>query len=162
MLGIEDQIKALAQELHKKQSVILMGRGYNFATCLEGALKIKELSYMHSEGILAGELKHGPLALIDEHMPVIMVILKDSTYVKCKNALAQVMARSSDPIIFCTKGDTELIEKAKWYIEIPDIIDCLQPILSIIPLQLLAFHLAKIKGYDVDCPRHLAKSVTVE
>eukprot|EP00800_Vazella_pourtalesii_P010786 TRINITY_DN2627_c0_g1_i2.p1 TRINITY_DN2627_c0_g1~~TRINITY_DN2627_c0_g1_i2.p1 ORF type:complete len:562 (-),score=118.59 TRINITY_DN2627_c0_g1_i2:137-1822(-) len=162
ILSVKEQIKALAQELQSKQSVILMGRGYNFATCLEGALKIKELSYMHSEGILAGELKHGPLAMIDEHMPVIMVILKDSTYTKCKNALSQVVARSSDPIIFCTKGDTEIIERSKWYLEIPDTIDCLQPIISIIPLQLLAFYLAQIKGFDVDCPRHLAKSVTVE
>lgn len=117
---------------------------------------------MHSEGILAGELKHGPLALIDKHMPVIMIIMKDACYKKCQNALQQVTARSGRPIILCCEDDPEVATNAYQTIELPHTVDCLQGILSIIPLQLLSFHLAVLRGYDVDCPRNLAKSVTVE
>lgn len=144
--------------------------------------KIKEITYMHSEGILAGELKHGPLALIDKHMPVIMVIMRDSCYTKCQNALQQVTARSvgpfywrfhtqtnaltktigvlwhsyfflwqGRPIILCCQEDSELIKNAYQTIELPQTVDCLQGILSVIPLQLLSFHLAVLRGYDVSC-----------
>uniref|UniRef100_A0A2K5RA31 glutamine--fructose-6-phosphate transaminase (isomerizing) n=1 Tax=Cebus imitator TaxID=2715852 RepID=A0A2K5RA31_CEBIM len=146
----------------QRQSLLVMGRGYNYATCLEGALKIKEITYMHSEGILAGELKHGPLALIDKQMPVIMVIMKDPCFAKCQNALQQVTARQGRPIILCSKDDTESSKFAYKMIELPHTVDCLQGILSVIPLQLLSFHLAVLRGYDVDFPRNLAKSVTVE
>ncbi|XP_027009250.2 glutamine--fructose-6-phosphate aminotransferase [isomerizing] 2 [Tachysurus fulvidraco] len=162
VLAVDDDIKNIADELFEQRSLLVMGRGYNYATCLEGALKIKEITYMHSEGILAGELKHGPLALIDKNMPVIMVIMKDSCYTKCHNALQQVTARQGRPIILCCKDDTESCKMAYKTIELPHTVDCLQGILCVIPMQLMSFHLAVLRGYDVDCPRNLAKSVTVE
>uniref|UniRef100_A0A8C0EGR4 glutamine--fructose-6-phosphate transaminase (isomerizing) n=1 Tax=Bubo bubo TaxID=30461 RepID=A0A8C0EGR4_BUBBB len=162
VLSLDEKIHDLALELYKQRSLLVMGRGYNYATCLEGALKIKEITYMHSEGILAGELKHGPLALIDKQMPVIMVIMKDPCFTKCQNALQQVTARQGRPIILCSKEDTESSKFAYKTIELPHTVDCLQGVLSVIPLQLLSFHLAVLRGYDVDFPRNLAKSVTVE
>uniref|UniRef100_A0A8C3GG24 glutamine--fructose-6-phosphate transaminase (isomerizing) n=1 Tax=Cairina moschata TaxID=8855 RepID=A0A8C3GG24_CAIMO len=162
VLSMDDEIQKLATELYHQKSVLIMGRGYHYATCLEGALKIKEITYMHSEGILAGELKHGPLALVDKLMPVIMIIMRDHTYAKCQNALQQVIARQGRPVIICDKEDIETIKNNKRTIKVPHSVDCLQGILSVIPLQLLAFHLAVLRGYDVDFPRNLAKSVTVE
>ncbi|KAG9488895.1 glutamine--fructose-6-phosphate aminotransferase [isomerizing] 1 isoform X2 [Eleutherodactylus coqui] len=162
VLSLDDEIQKLATELYQQKSVLIMGRGYHYATCLEGALKIKEITYMHSEGILAGELKHGPLALVDKLMPVIMIIMRDHAYTKCQNALQQVVARQGRPVVICDKEDTETINTIKRTIKVPHTVDCLQGILSVIPLQLLAFHLAVLRGYDVDCPRNLAKSVTVE
>uniref|UniRef100_A0A3Q3IKI0 glutamine--fructose-6-phosphate transaminase (isomerizing) n=1 Tax=Monopterus albus TaxID=43700 RepID=A0A3Q3IKI0_MONAL len=162
VLSLDDEIQKLATELYQQKSVLIMGRGYHYATCLEGALKIKEITYMHSEGILAGELKHGPLALVDKLMPVIMIIMRDHTYVKCQNALQQVVARQGRPIVICDKDDYETIKNSSRTIKVPHCVDCLQGILSVIPLQLLSFHLAVLRGYDVDCPRNLAKSVTVE
>lgn len=162
ILALDDEIQKLAEELYQQKSVLIMGRGYHYATCLEGALKIKEITYMHSEGILAGELKHGPLALVDKLMPVIMIIMRDHAYTKCQNALQQVVARQGRPVVICDKEDTETINTIKRTIKVPHTVDCLQGILSVIPLQLLSFHLAVLRGYDVDCPRNLAKSVTVE
>ncbi|XP_078141228.1 glutamine--fructose-6-phosphate aminotransferase [isomerizing] 1 isoform X1 [Centroberyx gerrardi] len=162
VLSLDDEIQKLAAELYQQKSVLIMGRGYHYATCLEGALKIKEITYMHSEGILAGELKHGPLALIDKLMPVIMIIMRDHTYIKCQNALQQVVARQGRPIVICDKDDYETIKNSSRTIKVPHCVDCLQGILSVIPLQLLSFHLAVLRGFDVDCPRNLAKSVTVE
>ena len=138
-----------------------MGRGYQHATCLEGALKIKEVCYMHSEGILAGELKHGPLALIDETMAVILIMTKDSLYPKVQTALSQVRARNGRPIIICNDDDTEVGADNRT-IRVPRTVDCLQGLLTVVPLQLLSYHLATAAGVDVDCPRNLAKSVTVE
>ncbi|KAJ3071801.1 glutamine--fructose-6-phosphate transaminase (isomerizing) [Podochytrium sp. JEL0797] len=161
-LAIDASLKQLAQDvLHKEKSLLIMGRGYQNATCLEAALKIKEVSYMHSEGILAGELKHGPLALIDENMPVILIMTKDSLYPKVQSALQQVTARKGRPIIICNKDDTGIGAEYKT-IRVPQIVDCLQGILTIVPLQLLSYHLACLNGVDVDFPRNLAKSVTVE
>ncbi|XP_072560761.1 glutamine--fructose-6-phosphate aminotransferase [isomerizing] 1 [Paramormyrops kingsleyae] len=162
VLSLDDEIQRLATELYQQKSVLIMGRGYHYATCLEGALKIKEITYMHSEGILAGELKHGPLALVDKLMPVIMIIMRDHTYSKCQNAFQQVVARQGRPIVICDKDDYETISNSSRTIKVPHCVDCLQGILSVIPLQLLSFHLAVLRGYDVDCPRNLAKSVTVE
>ncbi|XP_012516339.1 PREDICTED: glutamine--fructose-6-phosphate aminotransferase [isomerizing] 2 [Propithecus coquereli] len=162
VLSLDEQIHDLALELYTQRSLLVMGRGYNYATCLEGALKIKEITYMHSEGILAGELKHGPLALIDKQMPVIMVIMKDPCFAKCQNALQQVTARQGRPIVLCSQDDTESSKFAYRAISLPRTVDCLQGVLSVIPLQLLSFHLAVLRGYDVDFPRNLAKSVTVE
>ncbi|XP_078116890.1 glutamine--fructose-6-phosphate aminotransferase [isomerizing] 2 [Sander vitreus] len=162
VLAQDKKIKAIAEELYQQKSLLVMGRGFHYATCLEGALKIKEITYMHSEGILAGELKHGPLALIDKDMPVIMIIVRDACYTKCQNALQQVTARSGRPIIICCQDDTDMCKNAYQTIELPHTVDCLQGILSVIPLQLLSFHLAVLRGYDVDFPRNLAKSVTVE
>ncbi|KAL2915439.1 glutamine--fructose-6-phosphate transaminase (isomerizing) [Polyrhizophydium stewartii] len=161
-LALDGDLRTLAKEtLLKEKSLLIMGRGYQNATCLEGALKIKEVSYMHSEGILAGELKHGPLALIDENMPVILIMTKDSLYPKVQSALQQVTARKGQPIIICNKDDAGISEKFRT-IRVPQIVDCLQGIINIIPLQLLSYHLAVMNGVDVDFPRNLAKSVTVE
>ncbi|XP_038651665.1 glutamine--fructose-6-phosphate aminotransferase [isomerizing] 2-like isoform X3 [Scyliorhinus canicula] len=162
VLSLDEKVQLLAHELIQHKSLLVMGRGYHYATCLEGALKIKEITYMHSEGILAGELKHGPLALIDKMMPVIMIVMKDPCYTKCQNAVQQVIARQCRPIILCAKNDEESRKLGFKTIEIPHSVDCLQGILSVIPLQLLSFHLAVLRGYDVDFPRNLAKSVTVE
>uniref|UniRef100_A0A3B1IPT1 glutamine--fructose-6-phosphate transaminase (isomerizing) n=1 Tax=Astyanax mexicanus TaxID=7994 RepID=A0A3B1IPT1_ASTMX len=162
VLALDDKIKCIADELYQEKSLLVMGRGYHYATCLEGALKVKEITYMHSEGILAGELKHGPLALIDYHMPVIMVIMRDACYTKCHNALQQVTARQGRPIILCCQDDPDISKMAYKTIELPHTVDCLQGILCVIPLQLMSFHLAVLRGYDVDFPRNLAKSVTVE
>ncbi|CAL1699450.1 unnamed protein product [Somion occarium] len=147
--------------LANQRSLLLMGRGYQYATCLEGALKIKEISYMHSEGILAGELKHGPLALIDENMPVIIIMTQDSLYPKVQSAFSQITARKAQPIVVCNEND-DAIPKGVKTIRVPKTVDCLQGILNIIPLQLLSYHLAVRNGFDVDFPRNLAKSVTTE
>lgn len=162
VLQLDEQIHKLAQELYTQKSLLVMGRGYNFATCLEGALKIKELTYMHSEGILAGELKHGPLALVDKAMPVLMVVTRDKVYSKCMNALQQVKARHGQPIIICNVDDKETQAHANKFVTVPHTIDCLQGILTVIPMQLLSLHIATLRKCDVDCPRNLAKSVTVE
>jgi glucosamine--fructose-6-phosphate aminotransferase (isomerizing) len=162
VLKMDKQIHKLAQELYQQKSLLVMGRGYNYATCLEGALKIKELTYMHSEGILAGELKHGPLALVDKAMPVIMVVTRDPVYPKCMNALQQVKARHGNPIVLCNTGDNATISMAYQSLELPHTTDALQGIVTIIPMQLLSLHIAELRKCDVDCPRNLAKSVTVE
>ncbi|XP_045211627.1 glutamine--fructose-6-phosphate aminotransferase [isomerizing] 2-like isoform X7 [Mercenaria mercenaria] len=162
VLQLDEQIHKLAQELYTQKSLLVMGRGYNFATCLEGALKIKELTYMHSEGILAGELKHGPLALVDKAMPVMMVVTRDKVYSKCMNALQQVKARHGQPIVIGNDDDKETQAHANTFVSVPHTIDCLQGILTVIPMQLLSLHIATLRKCDVDCPRNLAKSVTVE
>lgn len=162
VLKLDEQVEELAKDLYQHKSLLIMGRGYNYATCMEGALKVKELTYMHSEGIMAGELKHGPLALVDNNMPVIMIVTRDPVYVKCMNALQQVTAREGRPIIICEKGDKETQSFASRSLEVPHTVDCLQGILTVIPMQLLSYHIAVLRGYNVDCPRNLAKSVTVE
>lgn len=117
---------------------------------------------MHSEGIMAGELKHGPLALIDELMPVMMIVMRDPVYIKCMNALQQVTARNGRPIVICQEGDNETMSFSDRALQIPRTVDCLQGVLTVIPLQLLSYHIAVLRGCNVDCPRNLAKSVTVE
>jgi glutamine---fructose-6-phosphate transaminase (isomerizing) len=163
--GLDAQMKALAERLKGSQSILLFGRGYQYATCLEAALKVKEVSYVHTEGIHAGELKHGPLALVDEDMPVILFANKDSTAPKVHNALNQVIARGgmSNMVIVCTEGDEDMAcfaDRAE-LVQVPATVDCLQCILSIIPMQLFSYHLAVARGHNVDNPRNLAKSVTV-
>ncbi|WVR06378.1 glutamine-fructose-6-phosphate transaminase (isomerizing) [Kwoniella sp. DSM 27419] len=161
VLAMDKALQQMARDmLAKEKSLLIMGRGYQYATCLEGALKIKEVSYMHSEGILAGELKHGPLALVDEHLPVIFIMTRDSLYPKVQSALAQVTARKGRPIIICNDDD-ETVDTAK-VIRVPQTVDCLQGLINVIPLQLLSYHLAIMNGVDVDFPRNLAKSVTTE
>ncbi|KAG6856944.1 glutamine--fructose-6-phosphate transaminase (isomerizing) [Tephrocybe sp. NHM501043] len=154
ILELDQAIQQLATTVSQNKSLLLMGRGYQHATCLEGALKIKEISYMHSEGILAGELKHGPLALIDENMPVIIIMTQDSLYPKVQSAFAQITARKAQPIVLCNEGDEGIPAGAKT-IRVPKTIDCLQGLLNIIPLQLLSYHLAVKNGCDVDFPRNL-------
>ena len=162
VLKLDPQIREIAHHYQEGKSLLMMGRGFQFATVLEGALKVKEITYMHSEGILAGELKHGPLALVDKDMPVLMIALRDKTYDKCMNALQQVVARGGKPIIICSEGDEETKNFADHTLEIPHVPDCLSGILTVIPLQLLSLHLAVSRGFNVDFPRNLAKSVTVE
>ncbi|KAL3876060.1 hypothetical protein ACJMK2_033945 [Sinanodonta woodiana] len=162
VLNLDGEIAKLASELYEQKSLLIMGRGYNYATCLEGALKIKELTYMHSEGIMAGELKHGPLALVDKSMPMLMIVCRDKVYSKCMNALQQVKSRCGEPIILCNNGDEETKAFAKHSIEVPQTIDCLQGIVTIVPLQLLSLHIAELRKCNVDQPRNLAKSVTVQ
>ncbi|PAV81757.1 hypothetical protein WR25_17499 [Diploscapter pachys] len=163
VLQLDSQVSSIADQIYKEKSLLVMGRGFNFATCLEGALKIKELSYMHCEGIMSGELKHGPLAMVDEHLKICMVICQDEVYKKSLNALQQVVARSGVPMIIADES-VPLSDLAgmKQVLRVPRTVDCLQSILTVIPLQLLAFHIAEKNGFNVDRPRNLAKSVTVE
>jgi glucosamine--fructose-6-phosphate aminotransferase (isomerizing) len=165
-----ESVKAVAEEYKDSRSMLLMGRGFELATCYEGALKIKELAYIHSEGIHTGELKHGPLALVDEDLPVIMVCTDDmkffgepseKLYVRVKTSLTQVKARKGRPIVITNTDDADVLADAHRVIQVPRVLDCLQPIINIIPLQLLSYHLATARGHDVDKPRNLAKSVTV-
>ncbi|KAI9214619.1 hypothetical protein DS838_000419 [Geotrichum bryndzae] len=161
VLGLDLHIKKLCDtDLASHKSLLLLGRGYQFATALEGALKIKEISYMHSEGVLAGELKHGVLALVDENLPIIVMATRDSLFPKVMSAIEQVTARSGNPIIICNPG-TSLADGLQ-RLEVPQSVDCLQGLLNVIPLQLMSYWLAIKYGYDVDFPRNLAKSVTVE
>lgn len=164
VLELEEKIKTLCDsELATQKSLLLLGRGYQHATALEGALKIKEISYMHSEGVLAGELKHGVLALVDEDLPIIAFATRDSLFPKVMSAIEQVTARSGRPIIIKNEGDTSInLEKALTSLDVPQTVDCLQGLLNVIPLQLISYWLAVNRGIDVDFPRNLAKSVTVE
>lgn len=164
VLLLEDQIKKLCDStLNDQKSLLLLGRGYQFATALEGALKIKEISYMHSEGVLAGELKHGVLALVDDQLPIIAFATRDSLFPKVMSAINQVTARNGRPIVICNEGD-EIVHNDKIFetLEVPETVDCLQGLLNVIPLQLMSYWLAVNRGIDVDFPRNLAKSVTVE
>lgn len=163
VLALDGSVNKLAQEMFHQKSLLVMGRGYNYATCLEGALKVKELSYMHCEGIMSGELKHGPLAMVDETMPIVMILCKDQVYTKSINALQQVVARKGRPIIICddrVPGDD--LCNLEHVLRVPYTVDCIQVILTVIPMQLLSYHLAELRGQNVDRPRNLAKSVTVE
>lgn len=163
VLQLEDKIKSLCNEfLNEQKSLLLLGRGFQFATALEGALKIKEISYMHSEGVLAGELKHGVLALVDGDLPIIALATRDSLFPKVMSALEQVTARSGRPIVICNEGDDLLKDKAYATLHVPLTVDCLQGLLNVLPLQLMSYWLAVNRGIDVDFPRNLAKSVTVE
>jgi glucosamine--fructose-6-phosphate aminotransferase (isomerizing) len=141
---------------------LYLGRGINYPIALEGALKLKEISYIHAEGYPAGEMKHGPIALIDEEMPVVVLAPRNANYEKVVSNMEEVIARSGRVIAVCSSGDAEIKAKAEVALEIPADGDDLTPILLSIPLQLLAYHVAVLKGTDVDQPRNLAKSVTVE
>lgn len=157
-----DDILELAHHLYKAKNFLYIGRGINYPIALEGALKLKEISYIHAEGYPAGEMKHGPIALIDEQMPVIAIALQDCLYEKMISQIEQVKARGGIVIALATEGDTVIETKADHVIYLPDVPYLLSPIVSVIPLQLLAYHIAVLRGTDVDQPRNLAKSVTVE
>jgi glucosamine--fructose-6-phosphate aminotransferase (isomerizing) len=162
ILGRSDAVKAIAQKYAQRNNFIYLGRGYNFPVALEGALKLKEISYIHAEGYPAAEMKHGPIALIDENMPVVFLCPRDSAYEKVINNMMEVRARRGRIIAIATEGDHEAAALADHVIYIPQTLPMLQPMLSVIPLQLLAYHVAVQRGCDVDQPRNLAKSVTVE
>merc|ERR1712241_226131 len=126
VLELDEKVKEISEELYQKKSLLIMGRGFNFATCLEGALKVKELTYMHSEGIQAGELKHGPLAMVDSSVPIVMIVMRDHVFNKCMNALQQVTARDGKPILVVEKGDSGTAKWGKHALEVPKSVDCLQ------------------------------------
>jgi glucosamine--fructose-6-phosphate aminotransferase (isomerizing) len=162
LLKTNTLIKYLAEHYKDASNMLYLGRGVNFPVALEGALKLKEISYIHAEGYPAAEMKHGPIALIDEQMPVIVIATKDSSYEKVVSNIQEVKARGGRILAIVTEGDTQVKEMAEHYIEIPETDDILVPFLAVIPLQLLSYHIAVMRGCDVDQPRNLAKSVTVE
>ncbi|KAL2757447.1 hypothetical protein ACRALDRAFT_2039876 [Sodiomyces alcalophilus JCM 7366] len=163
ILKQDQDIKELCAKTFKEQkSLLLLGRGSQFSTALEGALKIKEISYLHCEAVMSGELKHGVLALVDENLPIIMILTRDRIFKKALNAYQQVVARGGKPIVICNPDDEEFSASQAQKIEIPKTVDVLQGILNVIPLQLIAYWLAVMEGLNVDFPRNLAKSVTVE
>ena len=161
-LTCDQAIQAVAQRFYTHRNFLYLGRGINYPIALEGALKLKELSYIHAEGYPAGEMKHGPIALIDENMPVVVIANQGPLYEKVISNLEQVRARDGQVIAVATQGDTEIAKKANDVIRIADLGEYLTPALAVVPLQLLAYHIATRKGTDVDQPRNLAKSVTVE
>ena len=162
ILANGDPVKAIAEEYHKANNFLYLGRGINYPVAMEGALKLKEISYIHAEGYPAAEMKHGPIALIDENMPVVVIALKDPVYDKVMSNIAEVRARNGRVIAIATEGDEEIAERVNHVIYIPQTYRLLTPLLSVIPLQLLAYHIAVLRGCHVDQPRNLAKSVTVE
>ena len=162
ILELNDRIRDVAMDFYKKRNFLFLGRGYNFPVALEGALKLKEISYIHAEGYPAAEMKHGPIALIDEDMPVVFVAIRDYVFEKVLSNIEEVKSRKGVVIAITTEGDKEIESKVEYCIPIPKTIDILTPLLTVIPLQLLAYHIATLKGCDVDKPRNLAKSVTVE
>jgi glucosamine--fructose-6-phosphate aminotransferase (isomerizing) len=161
-LETNDKAKEIAEIFKDSHNCLYLGRGYNFPVALEGALKLKEISYIHAEGYPAAEMKHGPIALIDESMPVVVIAPKQGHYDKIVSNIQEIKSRSGIIVAVVTKGDTQVRELADYIIEIPETSDALSPLITTIPLQLLSYHIAVMRGCNVDQPRNLAKSVTVE
>lgn len=161
-LKVNDQALALAHIYKDSTNALYLGRGLLYPVALEGALKLKEISYIHAEGYPAAEMKHGPIALIDEHMPVVVVATKENSYDKIVSNIQEVKARKGQVIAVVTEGDEVISRMADHVLEVPDTISVFAPVLAVIPLQLLSYHIAVLRGCDVDQPRNLAKSVTVE
>ncbi|MBQ4503407.1 MAG: glutamine--fructose-6-phosphate transaminase (isomerizing) [Alistipes sp.] len=159
---LNDKIEELAKIFTYAHNFLYLGRGYNYPSALEGALKLKEISYIHAEGYPAAEMKHGTIALIDNDMPSVVIAIKDNVYEKTVNNIQQVKARGGKVVAIVTEGDTIVADMADYVLEVPQIAECLTPLLTAIPLQLLAYYIAVNKGRNVDQPRNLAKSVTVE
>lgn len=162
VLQLNDKIKYIADIYKNSTNALYLGRGYSFPVALEGALKLKEISYIHAEGYPAAEMKHGPIALIDEEMPVFVIATKGTSYEKVVSNIQEVKARKGKIIAIVTEGDTQVKEMADYTIEIPETDEILVPLVSVVPLQLLSYHIAVMRGCNVDQPRNLAKSVTVE
>ena len=162
LASTNEMAKEIAAKFKDATNCLYLGRGYNFPVALEGALKLKEISYIHAEGYPAAEMKHGPIALIDEQMPVIVIAPKQGHYDKIVSNIQEIKSRSGKIIAVVTKGDTQVKELADHVIEIPETSDALSPLITTIPLQLLSYHIAVMRGCNVDQPRNLAKSVTVE
>ena len=162
VLKLNEQIKYIASEIKDTNNAIYLGRGFNFPIALEGALKLKEISYIHAEGYPAAEMKHGPIALIDEKMPVVVIATNKNAYDKVVSNVQEIKARKGIVIAIVAEGDEQISSMADYVIEIPSTDDPLAPLLSVIPLQLLSYHIAVMRGCNVDQPRNLAKSVTVE
>ena len=155
-------IECIAREYADKANFLYLGRGFNFPVAREGALKLKEISYIHAEGYPAAEMKHGPIALIDQNMPVVFIAPSDSVYHKVVSNIEEVKARGGKVIAIVTDGNHDLAARVDHVVQVPATIEMLQPLLTVIPLQLLAYHMAVLRDCDVDQPRNLAKSVTVE
>ncbi|HXB93423.1 MAG TPA: SIS domain-containing protein, partial [Puia sp.] len=162
VLALSPHIQKLANKYKDAKDALYLGRGYNFPIALEGALKLKEISYIHAEGYPAAEMKHGPIALVDESLPVVFVATKDSYYEKIVSNIQEIKARKGKVIAVISQGDEIISGMADDSIIIPETDELIAPILSVIPMQLLAYYIGVAKGYDVDKPRNLAKSVTVE
>lgn len=162
VLELDPAIHELSKTFTYARNFLYLGRGYNYPTALEGALKLKEISYIHAEGYPAAEMKHGPIALVDQEMPTVVIAPDDSLHDKIVSNIQQVKSRGGLVIAIATKGDTSIKQLADYCLEIPEVPECLTPIVASVPLQLLAYHIAVLKGRDVDQPRNLAKSVTVE
>lgn len=162
VLRLNDRIADFSKIFTYAHNFIYLGRGYNYPTALEGALKLKEISYIHAEGHSAAEMKHGPIALIDAEMPTIAIATPDHTYEKTASNIEEIKARGGKVITVIAKGDEQVRKSSDYFIEVPVVAECLMPIVVSVPLQLLAYHIAVNKGRDVDQPRNLAKSVTVE
>jgi len=162
VLGTNNRIADLARTFTYAHNFLYLGRGYSYPVALEGALKLKEISYIHAEGYPAAEMKHGPIALIDSDMPVVVIATHDAMYEKVLSNIQEIKARKGRVIALVTKGDDTIAKIADEVIELPDVLECLEPLVATIPLQLLSYHVAVCKGKDVDQPRNLAKSVTVE
>jgi glutamine---fructose-6-phosphate transaminase (isomerizing) len=162
VLRMNDKIREIAYTFKDVPNFLYLGRGYNFPVALEGALKLKEISYIHAEGYPAAEMKHGPIALIDEEMPVVFIATRDSSYEKIVSNIQEVKARKGRVVAVVTEGDDLIPQMAEFVIEVPGVQEALMPIVSVIPLQLLSYHIAVMRGCNVDQPRNLAKSVTVE
>ena len=161
-LELNDQIEAISEKFKNASNFLYLGRGNNFPVALEGALKLKEISYIHAEGYPAAEMKHGPIALIDEEMPVVFIAAKDSSYEKVVSNIQEVKARKGEVIAIVTEGDKDIKEMTDFTLEVPKAHEIVAPLLTVIPLQLLSYHIAVMRGCNVDQPRNLAKSVTVE
>jgi glutamine---fructose-6-phosphate transaminase (isomerizing) len=162
VLKSDAHIKGIAEVYYQSTNSLYLGRGYNFPVALEGALKLKEISYIHAEGYPAAEMKHGPIALIDESMPVVVIATRKGHYEKVVSNIQEIKSRKGKIIAIVTEGDTQVAELADHCIEVPEVEEALSPILTTIPLQLLSYHIAILRGCNVDQPRNLAKSVTVE
>ena len=162
VLKTEEAIKKIAEVYKDATNFLYLGRGYNFPVALEGALKLKEISYIHAEGYPAAEMKHGPIALIDEHMPVVVIAPKRGHYEKIVSNVQEIKARKGKIIAIVSKGDTDIADLADHVVEIPDIHEALTPMVTTVPLQILSYYIAVMRGCNVDQPRNLAKSVTVE
>ncbi|MEP7126873.1 MAG: isomerizing glutamine--fructose-6-phosphate transaminase, partial [Byssovorax sp.] len=162
VLGDADYMHVIAKKLTHAKDVLFLGRGLGFPIALEGALKLKEISYAHAEGYAAGEMKHGPIALIDENLPVFVICPRDSHYDKTLSNLQEVRAREGQVIAIATKGDEAVMELAQHMVWLPKVNDDVLPLLTVLPLQLISYYVANLKGNDVDQPRNLAKTVTVE
>jgi glucosamine--fructose-6-phosphate aminotransferase (isomerizing) len=158
----QESVLEIADKYSEARNFLYLGRGYNFPVALEGALKLKEISYIHAEGYPAAEMKHGPIALIDQEMPVVVIATQNEIYEKVLSNIQEVKARKGKIIAIVTEGDTKVKDIAEHVIEIPETEDALVPLLSTLPLQLLSYHIAVMRGCNVDQPRNLAKSVTVE
>ena len=162
VLKLNDRIAELSKIFTYAHNFIYLGRGYAYPVALEGALKLKEISYIHAEGYPAAEMKHGPIALIDAEMPVVVVATQNGLYEKVLSNIQEIKARKGRVVALVTKGDNIISRVADTVIELPAVMECLDPLITTVPLQLLAYHIAVCKGMDVDQPRNLAKSVTVE